>query len=462
MDDWDWSYSDWSTPSYSSDWSTSYDWSTPSWDVPSYSDWSAPSYEWAGPSYDSGISDWDWGYNDWSTPSYDWSASSYDWAGPSYDSGYWSDYLPTYDSGYDWGSSYDYSPVNYSDSTEPFTWSDIQTPDSYSYFDGYSDMDSSLRNIDIAEGLGQLDPYQAEEARLGVQQSDARQAALEELQAQAGQELSDLQSQYDRQARMDEMMSQAADEQAAVQAEIARQDRMAEYQQQASSELDAVRAQLARDAVKSAMGTVSEAVNPKASSTSQAQQSILEQLAKTLGATGLKQAQAAARYQASPIAGVANTAQSVLQILKALKGENNMPTQARSSTVQNIGPTAQGARGVRTLYAKGGKVHEVPVDVMGGLLPIALKMAEHLMSGNRHEGLIQGEEGGQDDVVDIKAAPGEYIIDAEIVSALGDGNNENGARKLDKMRYNIRKHKRSGGLAQIAPKAKAVSDYMKG
>lgn len=456
MDDWDWSYSDWSTPSYSSDWSTSYDWSTPSWDVPSYSDWSAPSYDWSIPSFS---------YDDYSSDPWD-SVTISDWSTPSYDSGYWSDYLPSYEPSYDWSTpSYEdaYTPVSY-DTAEPFTWSDIQTPDTYAYTDSTTaDMDSALRNIDIAEGVGQLTPYQAEEARLGVQQDEARKSALEELQAQASQELSSVQDQEAaRQARMAEMQAQAGDELAAAEADRMRQERMAEYQKQASSELDAVRAQLARDAVKSAMGTVSDVVNPKSSGTSQAQQSILEQLAKTLGATGLKQAQAAARYQASPIAGVANTAQSVLQILKALKGENNMPTQARSSTVQNIGPTAQGARGVRTLYAKGGKVHEVPVDVMGGLLPIALKMAEHLMSGNRHEGLIQGEEGGQDDVVDIKAAPGEYIIDAEIVSALGDGNNENGARKLDKMRYNIRKHKRSGGLAQIAPKAKAVSDYMKG
>lgn len=447
MDDWDWSYGDWSTPSY--------DWSTPSWDAPSY-DWSTPSYDWAG-SYD------------YDTPSYDW-GSSYDYSAPSYDAGYWSDYLPS-DSwsspgiwetpdNIAWG---DYTPVSY-DKTEPFTWSDIQTPDTYAYTDSTTaDMDSALRNIDIAEGTGNLSPYQAEEARLGVQQDEARKSALEELQAQASQELSLVQDQEAaRQARMAEMQAQAGDELAAAEAARIRQEKEAQYRQEASTELDAIRAQLARDAVKSAMGTVSDAVNPKSSGTSQAQQSILEQLAKTLGATGLKQAQAAARYQASPQAGIANTAQSVLQILKALKGENNMPTQARSSTVQNIGPTAQGARGVRTLYAKGGKVHEVPMSVMGGLLPIALKMAEHLMSGNRHEGLIPGEEGGQDDVVDIKAAPGEYIIDAEIVSALGDGNNENGARKLDKMRYNIRKHKRSGGLAQIAPKAKAVSDYMKG
>ena len=53
-------------------------------------------------------------------------------------------------------------------------------------------------------------------------------------------------------------------------------------------------------------------------------------------------------------------------------------------------------------------------------------------------------------------------MDAEVVSMLGDGNNKAGAKKLDEMRYNIRKHKRSGGLAQIAEKAKKPEQYMKG
>lgn len=451
MDDWDWG---------GSDWGSSYDWSTPSWDVPSY-DWSAPSYDWSLPSFS---------YDDYSSP---WdSVTISDWSTPSYDSGYWSDYLPSYDSSYDWSTpSYDwstpsygewsYSPTDY-EVPESFTWSDIQSPD-YSYAD-YSDVNSSLRNIDMAEGLGQLNPYQAEEARLGVQQTSARDEALARLQDQAGEELSSLTSDAYRQQQIDDMMAQAGQEQAAIQAELARQDRTSQMQQQASSELEAVRAQLARDAVKSAMGTLSDTLNPKAATpAASTDKSLLAQLAQTLGATGLKQAQAAANYQASPVAGVANTAQSVLQILKALKGQNLMPTQARASTVQNIGPTAQSARPTRTLYAKGGKV-ELPSEVMGGLLPLTLKIAEHMMgmSQGSHQGLIPGEAGGQDDVVDIKAAPGEYIMDAEIVSAIGDGNNEEGARKLDKMRYNIRKHKREGGLAQIAPKAKNLSAYLKG
>lgn len=463
MDDWDWS-NDFGSSDLWGDWGSSYDWSTPSWETPSY-DWSAPSY--------------DWGYSTdlWDSPSYDWSGSTdlWGWDTPSYDTGYWSDYLPS-DSRSDYSTpSYEsfYTPVSYEEAAYPSTWSDIQTP-SYEY----TDLDSSLRNIDIAEGMGEITPYQAEEFRLNVQQDLARQSALEDLQAQAGQELDAIQSQIDRQAYRDQMMSEAGSELESVQNEIARQQRRDEMMAQAGVEQAAVQDEIARMAkanlasqgTKSLLDTIQEAINPK-NAVDKANQGLLAQLAKELGATGLKQAQAAAKYQASPVAGIANTAQSVLQILKALKGQNLMPTKARESSIQNIGPTAQAARPVRTLYAKGGSVHTLPASVMGGLLPLTLKIAEHMLNGRPEiedeeesypRGLIGGEEGGQADVVDIKAAPGEYIIDAEIVSALGDGNNANGAKKLDKMRYNVRKHKRSGGLAQIAPKAKPVEAYMKG
>ena len=75
---------------------------------------------------------------------------------------------------------------------------------------------------------------------------------------------------------------------------------------------------------------------------------------------------------------------------------------------------------------------------------------------------VRGGAGGQDDTVHAKLSPGEYVMDAEAVSALGDGNNEAGAKKLDQMRQNIRKHKRGGALDKIPPKAKAPEQYLKG
>lgn len=74
--------------------------------------------------------------------------------------------------------------------------------------------------------------------------------------------------------------------------------------------------------------------------------------------------------------------------------------------------------------------------------------------------LITGQGGGQSDKITINASPGEYIMDADVVSALGDGDTNEGARRLDEMRENVRKHKRSANHKSIPPKSKKPEDYM--
>lgn len=74
---------------------------------------------------------------------------------------------------------------------------------------------------------------------------------------------------------------------------------------------------------------------------------------------------------------------------------------------------------------------------------------------------VQGAGGGQDDLIPAKLADGEYVFDAEIVAALGDGSNKEGAKKLDAMREAIRKHKRSGSTKTIPPAAKSPLQYLK-
>lgn len=77
-------------------------------------------------------------------------------------------------------------------------------------------------------------------------------------------------------------------------------------------------------------------------------------------------------------------------------------------------------------------------------------------------GLLRGGSSGQADDVPIHASHGEYVMDADTVSALGDGNNEAGASALDQMRINLRKHKRSAPATSIPPKAKSPEQYLKG
>lgn len=77
-------------------------------------------------------------------------------------------------------------------------------------------------------------------------------------------------------------------------------------------------------------------------------------------------------------------------------------------------------------------------------------------------GYVRGGSPGQADKISAKVSDGEYVLDADVVSALGDGNNEAGAKKLDAMRNAIRAQKRSAPASQIPPKAKSPLAYMKG
>lgn len=75
---------------------------------------------------------------------------------------------------------------------------------------------------------------------------------------------------------------------------------------------------------------------------------------------------------------------------------------------------------------------------------------------------VKGAGDGQSDSIPAMLADGEYVFDADTVAALGNGSNDAGARILDKMRQNIRKHKRSAPVGKIPPKAKSPLEYMKG
>ena len=96
----------------------------------------------------------------------------------------------------------------------------------------------------------------------------------------------------------------------------------------------------------------------------------------------------------------------------------------------------------RTAYAHGG-------GIAGGLG--AIQCSPHYVSGGAS---------GQADNVQARLSPGEYVMDADTVSNLGDGNNAAGASALDQMRQNIRTHKRSAPASKIPPKAKAPMQYL--
>lgn len=88
---------------------------------------------------------------------------------------------------------------------------------------------------------------------------------------------------------------------------------------------------------------------------------------------------------------------------------------------------------------------------------------ENMMDDMDIEAMLRGddmmESGGQDDDVPAFLSQGEYIIPADVVAALGDGNPEAGAEKLDMFVQNVREHKMQNGT-DLPPEAQDVGDYM--
>jgi len=73
---------------------------------------------------------------------------------------------------------------------------------------------------------------------------------------------------------------------------------------------------------------------------------------------------------------------------------------------------------------------------------------------------VQGPGDGQSDDIPAMLADGEWVMDAESVSQLGNGSNKAGAAILDAMREALRAHKRSAPINKIPPKSKSPLQYI--
>jgi hypothetical protein len=107
------------------------------------------------------------------------------------------------------------------------------------------------------------------------------------------------------------------------------------------------------------------------------------------------------------------------------------------STTAGTGTTAQ---------AKGGPIH-------GGEDVVPSQGSRYM--GSNFPG------SGTDDTIPAKLSNSEYVMDAQTVSHLGDGNPDEGARKLDRFRKNIRMHKgKALAKGRMAQDAKEPEDYL--
>ncbi len=74
---------------------------------------------------------------------------------------------------------------------------------------------------------------------------------------------------------------------------------------------------------------------------------------------------------------------------------------------------------------------------------------------------VRGPGTGRSDDIPARLSDGEYVIDAETVALLGDGSGDAGARRLDEMRRNLRKHKATNlKKGEFTHKAKSPEGYM--
>jgi len=83
----------------------------------------------------------------------------------------------------------------------------------------------------------------------------------------------------------------------------------------------------------------------------------------------------------------------------------------------------------------------------------------HFMNQYPHKHYEGHSTGGH---INAMIADGEFVFPASLVTALGNGSNKEGAKKLDEMREKIREHKRSASITKIPPKAKSPLSYMEG
>ena len=76
---------------------------------------------------------------------------------------------------------------------------------------------------------------------------------------------------------------------------------------------------------------------------------------------------------------------------------------------------------------------------------------------------VRGPGTGRSDEIPALLSDGEYVIDAETVSMLGDGSGEAGAKRLDELRIKIRKHKgRNLARGKFSANAKRPDKYLSG
>jgi hypothetical protein len=85
---------------------------------------------------------------------------------------------------------------------------------------------------------------------------------------------------------------------------------------------------------------------------------------------------------------------------------------------------------------------------------------EFFSEGGMMHHYVKGGGTGTSDSIPAMLATGEFVIPADVVSGLGDGDNDSGAKVLDEFLAVIRKHKRAADSRELPPDSKGPLAYL--
>ena len=187
------------------------------------------------------------------------------------------------------------------------------------------------------------------------------------------------------------------------------------------------------------------------------------QAAQPTGQQGLPQT----RLQGAPTPNYFNYGQS--QNIEDVLGMNQFEKEARqfdNSFDLSFAPPPSGVPGMMQFrsggivpaYAQGGTRHGQNAH---GALNVVHAAGKPRIDYRRGDA-VTGMGDGQSDDIPAMLADGEFVIPADVVSALGNGSTKAGSDKLYEMMHEIRKRARSTGVKDLPPPAKKTPlDYLK-
>jgi len=104
--------------------------------------------------------------------------------------------------------------------------------------------------------------------------------------------------------------------------------------------------------------------------------------------------------------------------------------------------------------ADGGEIMQEDLSMPEGHHP------QFFSEGGLQNRYVRGDGDGTSDDVPAMLANGEFVIPADVVASLGNGDNDSGAKVLDEFLAVIRKHKRAADAKHLPPDSKGALGYL--